>query len=199
MYSRDVPRIQQYVQDKGPDGLLDVATFVLATIQNALSRVKGEVSDIKMKGVASKALWGSKRGGYEYVDNNKQSLFNSLVEKPMGIDAALALTLDTPGMGLPKASFMLQCLGYNVGCLDSHNLTRFNVPISATQIGKVSDKTKMIKVDKYISLTRKLGGSEELWNSWCIYVAGNRANKTLPTGDMVSAYHYEAISGRSNP
>ena len=36
--------------------------------------------------------------------------------------------------------------------------------------------------------------AEYWWNTWCEYVAGNRANRALNTGDVVSRYHVECIT-----
>jgi hypothetical protein len=38
------------------------------------------------------------------------------------------------------------------------------------------------------------GGSRHWWNSWCEFVAGNRANRSLATADAVSAYHAACIA-----
>jgi hypothetical protein len=194
MYSRDVPLIKQYVLGKGEEGLLDVISFVLATIQTPLSRTGGMVKDIKLRGASSPHLWGSKVLAYTYCRDNLMSLYEALVntecELPKGID----MLLEAPGLGLPKASFILQCIGYDTACLDSHNLKRYNLPISITKIGKVKRQTKLLKINSYISVVQK-EGTEYHWNSWCKYVSGNRWNKRLPTGDTVSAYHYEAITG----
>jgi hypothetical protein len=39
----------------------------------------------------------------------------------------------------------------------------------------------------------QIQGSAFWWNSWCDYVAGNRANKALDNGDIVSRYHVECV------
>ena len=58
------------------------------------------------------------------------------------------------------------------------------------------------KVEAYINLchtqadyTNGTGSTAEYWwNSWCEYVAGNRANRALDTGDVVSRYHVECVT-----
>ena len=39
----------------------------------------------------------------------------------------------------------------------------------------------------------QIEGSEYWWNTWCEYVAGNRANKLLNNGDIVSYFHVECV------
>ena len=145
---------------------------------------------MKQQGASAPALWGSKRSGYTYLRENAEALYEQLVESPKGetVDVVRYI-MQVPGLGIPKASFLAQCLGYDVGCLDSHNLKRFNLPLNF-----VKATINSIKVANYVEYTQELG-SEELWNSWCEYVAGNKYNKSLPTADAVSAYHYTAITG----
>lgn len=190
MYERDVPEIVQYVQSRGPAGLVDVGTFVLCTIQTPLSRVAEQVAQVKEQGADAPCLWGSKRSGYTYMHDNADDLYENLVERPNGetVDVVRYI-MQVPGLGIPKASFMAQCLGYDVGCLDSHNLKRMGLPLSFTKAVANS-----IKVRQYVEYTQDMG-SEWWWNTWCEYVAGSRYNKSLPTGDDVSRYHVTAIKG----
>ncbi len=190
MYDRDVADIIKHVQSNGPDGLVDVGTFVLCTIQTPLSRTGQQVAEVRQRGVEAAALWGSKRAGYGYLLTHKEALYERLVERPHGetVDTVRYI-MQVPGLGVPKASFLAQCLGYDVGCLDSHNLKRFNKPINF-----VKATANSRKVRDYVEFTQSLG-TEELWNGWCEYVAGNRVNKFLPTADEVSRYHVHAITG----
>ena len=188
MYKRDVKRIKEYVHLKGPDGLVDVGSFVLSTIQTPLSRTKSCVSDIKRHGSSSKALWGHKRAGYEYLSQHKKPLYETLVEGSPSLSEALAVATEVPCLGLVKGAFLLQCIGYPTGCLDRHNLKMYNIPLSVCKG----------KVDTYLEAVDRVGTSESLWNLWCEYVAGGRMNKKLDTADKVSAFHFEAISGEDN-
>lgn len=193
MYKTDVPKIKRYVQEEGPDGLVSVGAFVLSTIQTPLSRTLEQVRDIKERGESSKALWGFKRAGFRHLSDNKQGLYHKLVERPLDVRSATLLLLNTPGLGLPKASFLLQCLGYNTACLDVHNLKRYNINPSITRTSKLSTDALIKKTDNYIEFVQKKG-SEYYWDGWCGYVAGNRMNKSLPTAEVVSSFHYQVIS-----
>jgi len=52
---------------------------------------------------------------------------------------------------------------------------------------RTSDKTKLKKIADYVQLTIDTGGSQYWWDSWCAYVAGNRANKALDTAQTTLA------------
>lgn len=192
MYSTDVPRIRQYVETEGPDGLHDVITFVLATIRTPISRVVSAVEDIHTRGSESTHLWGFKRSGYLHSLEHKKALYGSLIESESDIDSATETLLSVPGLGLPKASFVLQCIGYDTACLDSHNLKRYGLPISFTKLPTGKERHK--KLCAYINYCR-IKGSEFHWNSWCEYVAGNKYNKELDTKEKVSSIHVTAITG----
>lgn len=203
MYRRDVELIRDHVFYKGPDGLVDVVEFVLCTIQAGLSTVKAQRQDIAKMGRNSRFLWGKKADGLAYVKEHKAYLWtkvHSLMEGGLCDATATAECIEmfmaVPNLGMVKAAFVAQCLGFDVGCLDSHNLKRYGIPESKVKVGKMKNKALMRKkVLDYIQLCHDFGGSEGLWNSWCEYVAGNRANKLLDTADVVSKYHVECIVG----
>jgi hypothetical protein len=191
MYQRDVPKILSYVKEKGPDGLVDVGSFVLSTIRVPFSRTANMVAEVKECGEKATCLWGFKRGGYRHLQDNRVPLYQKLVEAPVGRSEALLEVSKTPGLGLVKAGFLLQCLGYETACMDSHNVKRYGLdPKTVQSKGKITEE----KVYTYLNLCDKLGSSEAHWSSWCEYVAGNRYNRVLTTADRVSAFHYEAIA-----
>lgn len=197
MYRRDVPLIKEYVRRKGEEGLLDVASFVLCSIQVPLSRTGEMVKEVKREGASASCLWGFKSGGYTHLRKHLTPLYSALFAPQTDDYSAVRLLLDTPGLGLPKVSFLLQCIGYDLACLDVHNLKRLNLSASITKVSpKLKEETKEKKIKDYISLVQKKG-SEYWWDSWCKHVSGNRWNKSLPTADEVSYYHYQAITGES--
>jgi hypothetical protein len=199
MYRNDVAAIEQHAA-ASPAGLVDVVEFVLCTIQAGLSTVGMQRDDIARNGLRSKFLWGKKAEGLAYARDNAQFLWgklHSLKEKgrdnPETIAEATLLLMKVPNLGMVKASFVLQCIGFDTACIDSHNLTRLGLKPSAVKVSdKLSPKARKAKVLAYVALCQEKG-SEYWWDSWCEYVAGNKANRYLTTGDAVSAYHVDCI------
>ena len=81
-----------------------------------------------------------------------------------------------------------------MACIDSHNCDRLGLSRSALKFSKgIKHELKLKKIADYVQLTIDTGGSQYWWDSWCAYVAGNRANKSLDTAQKVSKYHVTAV------
>ena len=199
MYKRDVTLISEHAA-KSPEGFVDVVEFVLCTIQAGLSTVKAQRLDIAETGLNSRFLWGKKAEGLAYTKENADWLWlklHHLKDKgssdPEVIADATLLLMQVPNLGMVKASFVLQCIGFNTACIDSHNLKRLGLKPSAVKVSpKLSKDKQRDKVLAYVELCQKLG-SECWWNDWCWDVAGNQANRRLNTGDAVSAFHVDCV------
>ena len=200
MYQRDVALIKDHAM-KSPDGLVDVVLFVLLTIQAGLSTVKAQRKDVAQEGLASRFLWGKKGDGLAYVEKHKEYLWvkaqhiaQSGMSDPDNVAEAVMLFINVPNLGMVKASFVCQMLGFDVSCIDSHNLTRLDMKASAVKVSNdMKPLAKHAKVKAYVEMTQATGGTEYWWNTWCEYVADNSANKALDTGDVVSAYHVACV------
>ena len=199
MYKRDVAIISDHAA-KSPEGLIDVVEFVLCTIQAGLSTVKAQRLDIAATGLNSRFLWGKKADGLACIQHNADWLWLKLhhlkeqgPSDPEVIADATLLLMKVPNLGMVKASFVLQCMGFDTACIDSHNLKRLGLKDSAVKVSpKLSPEKKRAKVLAYVALCQKQG-TEYWWNSWCEHVAGNQANRRLDTGDAVSAYHVDCV------
>lgn len=193
MYKNHVPLIRSYSLES-PDNLADCLTFVLATIQQSLSTVPAIMDDIDTHGVDSRFLFGTKRQGYQFIQDNKVSLYNQAYACIDPVQA-VSLFFQIPSIGAVKAGFCAQLLGHDTGCIDSHNLTLLGISPNAVNVRKnLKQATINKKLLEYVELTDSVGGSEYLWDSWCNYVAGNQANKKLATGYDVSLLHVLAIT-----
>jgi hypothetical protein len=93
-----------------------------------------------------------------------------------------------------KAGFIAQMCGFEVACLDRHNIRMLGLPETALLLNKkVKPELRRSKIRKYVKLCRRQG-SEYWWNTWCNYVAEKGGmNKSLTTGDAVSKYHVAAV------
>ena len=195
MYDRDAKKIAKFAL-KNPDNLVRVATFVLTTIPAGLATTHNQMLDIDKHGADSKYLWGNKRQGYEYLQEHKQVLFAAVKAAVKADDAvgAIDVLTNVPNLGIVKAAFVVQMVGLDVACIDSHNCDRLGLPRTALRFSKkVKDEVKRKKIADYVQFTRDTGGSEYWWNTWSEYVAGNRSNKNLTSGDEVSKFHATAV------
>ena len=200
MYDVDCMTISEHAL-KTPKGLLDVIKFVFTTIQQPLSSCKNQLNDIDKHGTDSKYLFGSKRKGLEYAIENQTILFwkaQELRKESLNnidtVSKAVRLFMEIPGLGAVKSAFVCQMLGFNVSCIDSHNLNRLGMELKDVTIpNSLTEKTKMKKIKAYVHLTQRKG-TVYWWNSWCDYVASKGGmNKTLTTGNEVSAFHVECV------
>jgi len=205
MYDRDVNLIIDHCQRKG--SVLPVVTFTLCTIQAGLSTCGDQIADVNLHGADSRFMWGKKGDGYSYAAEHDAYLWGKVnhIKDTLGTDSidacveAILLFMKIPNLGMVKAAFCAQMLGFDVACIDSHNIKRLGLPASAvkTPPAKMKPATVRKKVAAYVALTQDTGGSRYWWDSWCAYVAGNRANKRLITADAVSVYHVTCVESVS--
>jgi len=195
MFKDDNKKIARFAL-KNPENMVRVGTFVLTTIQAGLATTQAQMHDIDEHGASSKYLWGNKRDGFLYLQEHKQVIFAAIkaavkANDPIG---AIDVLTNVPNLGIVKAAFVAQLVGLDVACIDSHNCDRLGLSRSALKFSKkVKPELKRKKIADYVKFTQDTGGSEYWWNTWCEYVAGNRANKRLDTAEKVSKYHVDAV------
>jgi|TARA_S200002703_G_C3786124_1_gene242361 hypothetical protein len=195
MYNRDMPVLARHGFSSA-DGFADICTFVFCTIQQPLQSVGTQLADIRINGADSKYLFSAKRKGYRYVQQHKRMLWRGLMiaKQKNDVIRAVELLTNIPSLGMAKAGFVAQCLGFNVACLDSHNLDRLGMPRSAMRLCKRTKRAvRHKKIVAYVTLTQQ-HGAKYWWDTWCEYVADKGTNKRLATSDAVSAYHVQALA-----
>ena len=203
MYQRDCNEIAQHAMSS-PAGLYDVIEFTLCTINMPLSRVIQQRVSIKAEGIQSKWVSSTKAQGIEYAKSNIFHLHEAInaIAQRYGKDTidgaqeAVDLFIAIPSIGMVKAGFIAQMCGFEVACLDRHNVRMLGMSETALLLNKkVSPDLRRTKIRNYVKLCRRKG-AEYWWNTWCNYVAEKGGmNKSLPTGDAVSKYHVTAIKG----
>lgn len=210
MYDREQPILARYAGES-PAAFARVCTFVLLTIRNPIEKVGDYVADVDAKGSDSRYLWGHKRPGFLYVNANAQAIYaGARTATEHGDDIRLMVELlQIPSLGMAKAGFLAQICFGRIGCLDTHNLTRFDLTADRFRLNGVSAATMVARIRSYVATCRLCGGSEELWNSWCRYVAALRpasfAQESLfrpsngSAADAVSRIHVEALGLQGNP
>jgi hypothetical protein len=203
MYKIDNAKIAQHGL-KNPDGLISIIRFTLLSIQQPLSSCDSMISDVESVGLGSRFLNAgnhvTKRDGLTYAIAHKKQLFRDLkayaqngLDDVENISNALYCVYQIPHIGMVKAGFILQMLGFDVACIDSHNLERLGWKQSQVSLAKgLKYETKIKKIRAYISMTQEKG-TAYWWNSWCHYVAGNIGNRKLTTGQQVSQFHVRCV------
>jgi hypothetical protein len=203
MYQRDCNEIAQHAMSS-PAGLYDVIEFTLCTINMPLSRVIQQRVSIKAEGIQSKWVSSTKAQGIEYAKSNIFHLHEAInaIAQRYGKDTidgaqeAVDLFIAIPSIGMVKAGFIAQMCGFEVACLDRHNVRMLGLSETALLLNKkVKPELRRRKIRDYVKLCRRKG-AEYWWDTWCNYVADKGGmNKSLPTGDAVSKYHVDAIKG----
>ena len=172
--------------------------FTVLTIQSGLVTVPALIVwSAQCNGTDSVHVWGHKKQAIDWL-TGQWGLLDRLVAFYHAGDRAGAqmyIARECPGLGIVKASFMLQLLGFKTSCLDTHNLARLGI---GPQQFKFSTATKDETVYKKIALYNELcdasGTSEYWWDTWCAFVAGRGPNKSLATAEAVSQLHVDCIA-----
>ena len=210
MYQRDCNLISHYATTS-PDALYDIIEFTLCTINMPLSRVHTQRISIRKHGIKSKWVSSAKALGITYAQEHKAELHTLMLNlkevlnsdpyadlSPIagitGAQAAVDLFMRIPSIGMVKAGFISQMCGFEVACLDRHNIRMLGLSETALLVSKkIKPELRLKKILSYVELCR-LRGAEYWWDTWCNYVAEKGGmNKSLPTGDAVSAYHVTTI------
>lgn len=191
MYRNDVPIIAQHAWGS-PQGLHDVIEFVLLTIRQPLYYLRSQREDVAQVGEASRFLFAHKRAGWLYARDNMQALW----DRARQIEDRAEMVehfMQVPGLGLVKASFVVQCLGLPTACLDQHNCARLGISPATLKVPqKGTPALKRRKLEAYLDLCDRTGGAEYWWDEWCAFVADRRGSP-LKTPEEVSRFHVETI------
>jgi len=199
MYKDDQSRIERWC--KNPDKFLTVGTMVLLSIRMQWVGVGNQMESVRKLGTDAPQLWGFKRAGYIYLRDNRVKLYSKVRAYRAGrlqLGDLLREFLKVPGLGLPKAGFMCQLLVGEAGCLDMHNVERFDLDEKAwfirprknpaAQVREIDDKCEL-----YLHLCDACGGTEKLWNEWCEHL--NDRVSTFEGADDVSRRHVKYLLG----
>ncbi len=169
-----------------PEAFKRGITFVILTIRQAIDRVPGQMEEVEELRTRAPSLFGWKRSAYAYVRLNGEALQAQLCSIPLDRPAeAIRALLAVPGLGIVKAAFVCQLMGFDVACLDSRNIQREGRKREEYRFtkGKVTERWLTAKIEHYVGQT--LGKAQYYWDAWCDYVASDY--KT--TGEAISELH----------
>lgn len=203
MYKVHAKAIQQYSQ-RSANNLMDVVLMVVLSIQQNWLSVGDQMIDVRKNGASSKFLWGNKAKTYTYLMANKHKMYSQMMavinSKKSDDDKAQSLMnifLRVDGLGLPKAGFVCQLAVGLVGCMDVHNIKMYGLDPKSLSLTKNPKTNKGLatntrKILDYITLCHDYG-TENLWNSWCNFLA-TKSTK-WQDGNHVSEVHYTYLTG----
>lgn len=191
MYQDHVSIINQAMRSD-PDIFLRGVTFAFLSMRTQFVRVAEQMREVDAAGSNARALWGFKRGGYDFLRLNKIALFHHVSAVDTS-EEAIETLCKIPGMGIVKAAFVCQMMGHDIGCLDTRNVTRLGLnPREWRSDGEDRKNTEAFKrkVKRYVDFTS--GKAEQLWNNWCADVA----NVYKTTAEDISRDHLVIVPPR---
>jgi len=194
MYKDDQTRIMRWC--KNPDKFLTVATMVLLSIRMQWVGVGNQMADVRKHGSKSLCLWGFKLEGYKHLRDNRHKLYAKVRDyraRRCQLVDLMREFVKVPGLGLPKAGFLTQLMVGEAGCLDMHNIARFDLDPKVWVIRPRVDPDAQVreiddKIELYLHLCALCGGSETLWDEWCEHL--NDRVGTFHNADDVSRRHW---------
>lgn len=157
---------------RDPDLFCRAVTFAVLSIRQQFPTTVQSLKEFDFSENGNlRALWGCKRGAYDFLRLNKFRLWETVVAAKTPEEGLVELTI-LPCLGIVKAAFVLQMMGHDIGCLDSRNIARLGLnPREWRTDGAERKSTPAFKrkIERYVSFTQ--GRAEELWNDWCEDVA----------------------------
>ena len=203
MYEVHAVAVQQYAQ-KSASNLSDVTLMAVLSIKQPWLSIGNQLKDVRTNRLEAKALWGFKKATYIYLESNKHKMYAQMmaVINSNKTDASKAMSLmniflRVNGLGMAKAGFMCQLTAGLVGCMDSHNLKMYNLDAKDFALAKnpktiKSLDTNVKKIRNYVQICNEYG-TENLWNSWCSFLA-TKSTKWRDS-NHVSEVHYTYLTG----
>lgn len=110
-------------------------------------------------------------------------------------EQAIITLLRVPGLGIVKAAFVAQLMGFDVACLDARNIAREgrNPRAYETRGDKSGRKYSGAIVRRYVEETG--GHAQEYWDAWCTDVAAAYGR----TAQEISELHLAIVPPRFIP
>lgn len=165
MYRNHVPPINATMRGS-VDGFKRGCMFAILSIRQPITVVPDQLAAIVSGDLSP--LFGHKVNAYSYLEEHGAALHRDVCALKCPLKAIERL-LDVPGLGIVKAAFICQFLGFNVACLDTRNVKREGRnPRAFRTDGKSPDKLRK-KVAAYVAETR--GKARFYWDAWCKDVA----------------------------
>lgn len=191
MYKTEMPAIRDAMRAD-----LEVfrrgAMFAVCSIRQATINVPGQLAVLFDGAEDDNPLFGGKFASFDYLTGPKAAPLWADLRFPQthtkaSCGYAISRLLDVPGLGIVKAAFVAQLMGYDVACLDSRNVTREGRNPRAFRTDGKTPAQLAPKVRQYV--TETFGKAELYWDAWCNDVA--QAYKKTP--QEISELHLSII------
>ena len=201
MFAQDQQIIGQWAR-QSPENTARVIQFVVLTIRQPLYKAAIALTHlIENSPEADSAIWGFKGRACSEAWRDREQVYGFLEHVWHSDDSEKAKTIamieylaSMHGLGPVKAGFVTQLIYGVGGCLDTHNLVRFKLPLRSFSnfSQRKTPKARRRMITRYVTCCKRLGGAQRLWDSWCSYVAENQP-RTYPSAEYVSRLHAEAF------
>jgi hypothetical protein len=188
MFTTDQPAIQRHAE-ASPQGIVDVITFVLATINRYFYYVPDVLDEHAHAGLDDCKYWKPiDRRGIAYVIAKADYYHSRLPVWREDSLTCLRELVEIPGIGIVKAGFICQLLTGKVGCLDRHNLRTMG--LNEKTFARVPANTEALteRLRVYMAACEALGTSAQMWDGWVNLVAAKYPNH-FASGEEVSRLH----------
>ncbi len=194
MFANHQPQLARLGRSS-PQGLERIATFALCTIRQPL-RIAVADYPLVRRGEHAQSIFGAKHNGLAYLRHHSADLWErceyayETCDDETATDIILGVLAEVPCLGPAKAGFVCQMIYGLSGCIDTHNLTRFNLPERTFRgrEAKLSWSRVRAMYRDYNAFCRKVGGTAALWDGWCTYLA-ERDPVNYPSAHRVSELH----------
>lgn len=193
MFANHQPQISAFAR-RSPANFRRVGVFVLCTIRMPL-RDAAKDTAAACRGDPCRSIFGAKVRGLAELDANAGAYYEqcerSWHDSENAADEIVSTLTHIPGIGFVKAGFIAQLVYGVSGCIDTHNCSRYGID-PETWHCRTEAAYRKARVGGaaagYNRLCASLGGTAQLWDTWCEYVAARGTAGTYDA-DAVSALH----------
>ena len=169
--------------------------FAVCSIRQPTINVPDQLGILFDNDEGENPLFGHKFDAWAYItdDAKASALWRDLLAcdrvRRAGAIEAITHLLRVPGLGIVKAAFVAQLMGFNVVCLDARNITREKRNPRAFRTDGKTPEALRPKVIAYVQET--WGKAAFYWDAWCKDVAQAYGR----TPEEISELHLAIVPG----
>lgn len=167
MYAEHVPIIADAMRNDYRAFKNGIA-FAVLSMRQPITYLPRQMADFRRKGTDSNFLFGHKRDAMRYVLAHGGRIWDACKAAP-NAEHAISVLIEIPGLGIVKAAFVAQMMGFDVACLDSRNVAREGLNPRKYSTGMLKSNGNWRKLAHMINdyVIETGGRAHELWDTWC--------------------------------